>query len=91
MDDELNYFVVCLPVKYTRPVIVLGPLKDRINDDLIAEYPDRFSSCIPRVYNTTSVVCKHCLSEHVFVSVEHSFMLYCILLSLSQFVSVLPI
>jgi len=40
-------------VKYTRPVIVLGPLKDRVNDDLIAEYPDRFSSCIPRLYKTS--------------------------------------
>jgi len=37
-------------VKYTRPLIVLGPLKDRINDDLIAEYPDKFSSCIPRMF-----------------------------------------
>lgn len=35
-------------VKYTRPVIILGPLKDRINDDLIAEFPDKFGSCVPR-------------------------------------------
>lgn len=34
-------------VQYTRPVIILGPLKDRINDDLIAEFPDRFGSCVP--------------------------------------------
>lgn len=37
-----------LSINYTRPVIILGPLKDRINDDLIAEYPDRFGSCVPR-------------------------------------------
>ena len=24
-----------------------GPLKDRINDELISEYPDRFGSCVP--------------------------------------------
>jgi guanylate kinase len=34
-------------LKYTRPVIILGPLKDRINDDLIAEFPDKFGSCVP--------------------------------------------
>lgn len=35
-------------VSYTRPVIVLGPMKDRINDDLISEFPDKFGSCVPR-------------------------------------------
>jgi guanylate kinase len=34
-------------IDYARPVIVLGPLKDRINDDLISEYPERFGSCVP--------------------------------------------
>uniref|UniRef100_M3Z9S5 Disks large homolog 1 n=1 Tax=Nomascus leucogenys TaxID=61853 RepID=M3Z9S5_NOMLE len=34
-------------VNYTRPVIVLGPMKDRINDDLISEFPDKFGSCVP--------------------------------------------
>nr|CAD7194938.1 unnamed protein product [Timema douglasi] len=32
---------------YTRPVIILGPLKDRVNDDLISEFPDKFGSCVP--------------------------------------------
>uniref|UniRef100_A0A8C8JJB2 Disks large homolog 2 n=1 Tax=Oncorhynchus tshawytscha TaxID=74940 RepID=A0A8C8JJB2_ONCTS len=36
-----------LSVNYTRPVIILGPMKDRINDDLISEYPDKFGSCVP--------------------------------------------
>lgn len=35
-------------LEYARPVIVLGPLKDRINDDLISEFPDKFGSCVPR-------------------------------------------
>uniref|UniRef100_A0A3B3B9J9 Disks large homolog 1 n=1 Tax=Oryzias melastigma TaxID=30732 RepID=A0A3B3B9J9_ORYME len=34
-------------VGYTRPVIILGPMKDRINDDLISEFPDKFGSCVP--------------------------------------------
>ncbi|CAG9857156.1 unnamed protein product [Phyllotreta striolata] len=36
-----------LHINYTRPVIILGPLKDRINDDLISEFPDKFGSCVP--------------------------------------------
>ncbi|XP_065811691.1 disks large homolog 4 isoform X3 [Labrus bergylta] len=34
-------------VNYSRPVIMLGPMKDRINDDLISEFPDKFGSCVP--------------------------------------------
>ncbi|XP_078522595.1 disks large homolog 1 isoform X5 [Lissotriton helveticus] len=34
-------------VSYSRPVIILGPMKDRINDDLISEFPDKFGSCVP--------------------------------------------
>ncbi|XP_042222965.1 disks large 1 tumor suppressor protein-like isoform X2 [Homarus americanus] len=34
-------------IAYTRPVVLLGPLKDRINDDLISEFPDKFGSCVP--------------------------------------------
>lgn len=40
-------------VSYTRPVIVLGPMKDRINDDLISEFPDKFGSCVPRTSTQT--------------------------------------
>lgn len=40
-----------MQISYTRPVIILGPLKDRINDDLISEFPDKFGSCVPREYN----------------------------------------
>uniref|UniRef100_A0A8C2K1S1 Discs, large homolog 3 (Drosophila) n=1 Tax=Cyprinus carpio TaxID=7962 RepID=A0A8C2K1S1_CYPCA len=32
---------------YTRPVIILGPMKDRVNDDLISEFPHKFGSCVP--------------------------------------------
>lgn len=38
-------------VTYTRPVIILGHLKDRMNDDLINDGPDKFGSCVPRKYS----------------------------------------
>lgn len=34
-------------VNYSRPVIILGPMKDRVNDDLISEFPEKFGSCVP--------------------------------------------
>uniref|UniRef100_F6PLQ2 Uncharacterized protein n=1 Tax=Ciona intestinalis TaxID=7719 RepID=F6PLQ2_CIOIN len=47
-DVILSYeTVVQKELKYTRPVVILGPFKDRINDDLIAEYADKFGSCVP--------------------------------------------
>uniref|UniRef100_A0A674AMH4 Disks large homolog 1 n=1 Tax=Salmo trutta TaxID=8032 RepID=A0A674AMH4_SALTR len=55
-DSESSYRKSCVvtvdpscvcPVNYTRPVIILGPMKDRINDDLISEFPDKFGSCVP--------------------------------------------
>uniref|UniRef100_A0A3B4Z5B5 Discs large MAGUK scaffold protein 2 n=1 Tax=Stegastes partitus TaxID=144197 RepID=A0A3B4Z5B5_9TELE len=39
--------VFFFPVTYARPIIILGPMKDRINDDLISEFPDKFGSCVP--------------------------------------------
>uniref|UniRef100_A0A8R1DLF4 Uncharacterized protein n=1 Tax=Caenorhabditis japonica TaxID=281687 RepID=A0A8R1DLF4_CAEJA len=34
-------------INYVRPVIILGALKDRINDELVTRDPNRFSSCVP--------------------------------------------
>ncbi|KHJ79497.1 PDZ/DHR/GLGF domain protein, partial [Oesophagostomum dentatum] len=34
-------------LSYVRPVIILGALKDRVNDELVTRNPDRFSSCVP--------------------------------------------
>nr|XP_009303698.1 disks large homolog 2 isoform X22 [Danio rerio] len=39
--------VIRQEINYARPVIILGPMKDRINDDLISEFPDKFGSCVP--------------------------------------------
>ncbi|KAG5895559.1 hypothetical protein JTB14_002922 [Gonioctena quinquepunctata] len=47
-ENVLSYEPVQqLQINYTRPVIILGPLKDRINDDLISEFPEKFGSCVP--------------------------------------------
>ncbi|CAG0888862.1 unnamed protein product [Darwinula stevensoni] len=36
-------------ISFSRPVVILGPLKDRFNDDLISEFPDKFGTCVPRM------------------------------------------
>ncbi len=55
---QVEFLFCCVvTVKYTRPVIVLGPLKDRINDDLISEFPDKFGSCVPREYFKLNNTC----------------------------------
>ena len=52
-DDMRNMHVLTyeavqeIDLEYTRPVIILGPLKDRLNDDLMREFPSRFGSCVP--------------------------------------------
>uniref|UniRef100_A0A7N6AAL3 Disks large homolog 2-like n=1 Tax=Anabas testudineus TaxID=64144 RepID=A0A7N6AAL3_ANATE len=44
---SLREVLFFLSVSYARPIIILGPMKDRINDDLISEFPDKFGSCVP--------------------------------------------
>uniref|UniRef100_A0A9J8C7Y6 Discs, large homolog 4a (Drosophila) n=1 Tax=Cyprinus carpio carpio TaxID=630221 RepID=A0A9J8C7Y6_CYPCA len=39
--------VAQMEVHYARPIIILGPVKDRVNDDLLSEFPDKFGSCVP--------------------------------------------
>lgn len=49
--DDSNIFsyqsVTKREANYVRPLIVLGPLRDRIYDALISEFPNSFGSCIP--------------------------------------------
>ncbi len=56
-------------VSYTRPVIILGPMKDRINDDLISEFPDKFGSCVPREYiiMVLSFLLQNCIPSALFL------------------------
>ncbi|XP_054879428.1 disks large homolog 2-like isoform X1 [Poeciliopsis prolifica] len=47
-DVRLSYeYVLRQEIDYARPVIILGPMKDKINEDLIVEFPDKFGSCVP--------------------------------------------
>ncbi|XP_069502008.1 disks large homolog 4 isoform X1 [Ambystoma mexicanum] len=47
-DAVLSYETVMqMEVHYARPIIILGPTKDRVNDDLLSEFPDKFGSCVP--------------------------------------------
>ncbi|XP_041444923.1 disks large homolog 4 isoform X2 [Xenopus laevis] len=47
-ETVLSYEVVVqMEVHYARPIIILGPGKDRVNDDLLSEFPDKFGSCVP--------------------------------------------
>lgn len=39
--------VVQQDLQYPRPLIIMGPQKDLINDGLISEYPEQFGTCIP--------------------------------------------
>ncbi|XP_035377554.1 disks large homolog 4-like isoform X4 [Electrophorus electricus] len=48
-DDYIQSYeiVTQIEVHYARPIIILGPTKDRVNDDLLSEFPDKFGSCVP--------------------------------------------
>jgi guanylate kinase len=40
------------PRGYARPVIILGALKEDINDMLVHEFPDKFAGCVPHTTRT---------------------------------------
>uniref|UniRef100_A0A8C5H5G7 Disks large homolog 2-like n=1 Tax=Gouania willdenowi TaxID=441366 RepID=A0A8C5H5G7_GOUWI len=46
-EQDVRPYCVLPTVSYARPIIILGPMKDRINDDLISEFPEQFGSCVP--------------------------------------------
>uniref|UniRef100_A0A8C9W8N9 Discs large MAGUK scaffold protein 4 n=1 Tax=Scleropages formosus TaxID=113540 RepID=A0A8C9W8N9_SCLFO len=48
-EDKVQSYetVTQVEVHYARPIIILGPVKDRVNDDLLSEFPDKFGSCVP--------------------------------------------
>jgi len=47
-DVILSYeIVVQKEINYARPIIILGPLKEKINENLIYDYPQKFGSCVP--------------------------------------------
>ena len=60
-DDDgpiLTYEAVKIEQKgQARPVIILGPLKDDLNDMLVQEFPDEFAGCVPRKFSTSKMLC----------------------------------
>lgn len=47
-ESVVTYEAVTLePRGYARPVIILGALKEDINDMLVQEFPDKFAGCVP--------------------------------------------
>ena len=75
-ETVLSYEAVKrLQVKYTRPIIIVGPLKDRINEDLISEFPDKFDSCIPRKFTS-----KYKFSKYHFYFYLHYYNFFSIVL-----------
>ena len=68
-----------IDLEFTRPVIILGPLKDRLNDDLMREFPDRFGSCVP---HTTRPQREHEMNGRDYhfvksIGKKRKFLLYC--------------
>jgi len=39
-------------INYMRPIVILGPKKDQIMEDLVQDYPQRFGVCIPHTTRT---------------------------------------
>ncbi|XP_076306635.1 disks large homolog 1-like isoform X2 [Tachypleus tridentatus] len=67
-EPVLSYVAVTQQeISYTRPVIILGFLKDRINEDLVCEHPDRFGNCVP---HTTRPKRDHEVDGHDYHFVE---------------------
>jgi hypothetical protein len=36
-------------VDYARPIIIFGPFKEILNDQLLNDRPDQFANCVPRM------------------------------------------
>lgn len=36
-------------VNHTRPIILFGPFKELLNDQLLNDRPDKFANCVPRM------------------------------------------
>ncbi|CAF3924884.1 unnamed protein product, partial [Rotaria sp. Silwood2] len=54
-------------IDYSRPLIIFGPFKEIINDQLISDHPDKFANCIPRmhlyIYIIVSIINKRFLID----------------------------
>nr|QQY02496.1 disks large homolog 1 [Cryptocotyle lingua] len=48
-DSFVLSYITVTPVQlsFARPVVILGHMKDRLADELLCEYPDRFGTAVP--------------------------------------------
>ena len=51
-------------INYMRPIVILGPLKDRIMEDLVGDYPEKFGVCIPRELTAVNAPSDHQAPSH---------------------------
>ncbi|OON22247.1 PDZ/DHR/GLGF domain protein [Opisthorchis viverrini] len=49
LNDFVLSYITVTPVQlsFARPVVILGHMKDRLADELLSEYPDRFGTAVP--------------------------------------------
>ncbi|XP_033106824.1 disks large homolog 5-like isoform X2 [Anneissia japonica] len=50
-----------------RPVLVIGPLNDRVNEKLELESPDKFTRCHPEVMKMSLISIEKAISDSVFI------------------------
>ncbi|XP_071954116.1 disks large homolog 5-like isoform X2 [Antedon mediterranea] len=50
-----------------RPVLILGPLNDRVNEKLELESPDKFTRCHPEVMKMSLISIEKAISDSVFI------------------------
>jgi hypothetical protein len=54
-ESKINYmfrfrlYEIYFLVDYARPIIIFGPFKEILNDQLLNDRPDKFANCVPRM------------------------------------------
>jgi len=58
-------------IDYVRPIVILGPMKDRIMEDLIQDRPQKFGVCIPHTTRAPRANEVHgALGSYYFIAME---------------------
>ncbi|CBY19989.1 unnamed protein product [Oikopleura dioica] len=58
-------------IDYVRPIVILGPMKDRILEDLIQDQPQKFGVCIPHTTRAPRANEVHgALGSYYFIAME---------------------
>ncbi|XP_022100420.1 disks large homolog 5-like isoform X2 [Acanthaster planci] len=53
-----------------RPVLLLGPLTDRVASKMVDESPDKFNRCLPKIVRTSSEIMLKDLADNVYVDYQ---------------------